>query len=453
MNSRRYPANGYSKQKGEDGALTDFAFTANWAGPVGLRGMSHSHNHSTRRRFCIILILGSLSTLSPFAIDMYLPAFPSMAAALHTSTAQISLSVSSYFAGIAAGQVFYGPLLDRFGRKRPLFVGLVLFIAASVLCLWSHSVQWLVAARFLQALGGCAAQVASMAMVRDFFPAHETAKIISLLILILSVSPLLAPTTGSFVAVHWGWRWVFIILAVVALLNLIVAMLYLPEGHAPDASVSLRLRPILRNFAGVLKEPQFITYALSGAFSFAGLLVYVAGSPILFMEVFRVDARAFGCIFAGLAVGFIGSNQINILLLKKFSSEQIYRGALWVECPAALLFLLGTLYGWFGLPATLALLFVILSSLGLAYPNAAALSLVPFDHNIGSASAMLGFLQIGVSGLASASIGFFDSHGMLPVVVILAATSWLGLIILIAGKRQMHGVRYVEEKGAAPLVH
>ena len=407
----------------------------------------------SRNRYLIIIILGALSTISPFAIDMYLPAFPQIAAALHTSTARVSLSLASYFAGLAAGQLFYGPLLDRFGRKLPLYAGLTLFIAASLLCLGSRTVEWLVAMRFVQALGGCAAQVAAMAMVRDFFPVHETAKIISLLILILSASPLLAPSVGVFVAVHLGWQWVFIALSLFVVLMLVICWWRLPQAHDPDPTVSMRLGPILRNYFIVLKEPQFITYALSGAFAFSGLLVYVSSSPIIFMEVFHVSPQMFGAIFAGLSVGFIGSNQINILLLRKFSSEQIFRGALLVECPTALLFLVGTIYGWFGLDTTLVLLFISLSTLGLAYPNAAALSLVPFDHNIGSASAMLGFLQIGVSGLASASIGVFNSHTMMPVVLILAATSWVGLIILIIGKRRIPELRFVEEKGSHPLPH
>jgi len=227
----------------------------------------------------------------------------------------------------------------------------------------------------------------------------------------------------------------------------------LPQGHKPDRTVSLRLMPILRNYATVLREPQFITYALSGAFAFSGLLVYVASSPIIFMEVFHVSAQKFGAIFAGLATGFIGSNQINVFLLRKFSSEQIFRATLLVECPVALLLLIGTICGWFGLPMTLVLLFISLSSLGLAYPNAAALALVPFDRNIGSASAMLGFLQIGVSGLASASVGIFNSHTMMPVALILAGTSWIGFAILIFGKRSIPKLRYVEEKGANILPH
>jgi DHA1 family bicyclomycin/chloramphenicol resistance-like MFS transporter len=410
--------------------------------------MSQSHN-----RILIILILGALATISPFAIDMYLPAFPQIAAALHTSTARVSLSLSSYFAGLAAGQLFYGPLLDRFGRKLPLYAGMMLFIAASVACLGARSVEWLIALRFVQALGGCAAAVAAMAMVRDFFPAKETAKIISLLILVISASPMLAPSVGVYVAVNLGWQWVFIVLSAFVVLMLLVTAFVLPEGHTPDRSISLRPGPILHNYALVLKEPQFITYALSGAFAFSGLLVYVAGSPIVFMEVFHVSAKQFGAIFAGLSVGFIGSNQVNVLLLRKFSSEQIYRGAMLVECPMALLLLIGTMAGWFGLPATLVLLFICLSSLGLAYPNAAALSLVPFDRNIGSASAMLGFLQIGVSGLASASIGIFDSHSLMPVALALTVASWIGFAILLIGKRRIPNLRYVEEKDAHILPH
>ncbi len=219
----------------------------------------------------------------------------------------------------------------------------------------SHSYEWLVAMRFVQALGGCGAQVASMAMVRDFFPVRETAKIISLLILILGVSPAAGAHGRHFVAIQMGWQWVFAILAIVALLNLAIVFWYLPEGHQPDKTVSLRPSPIIRNFIEVLKEPQFTVFTLAGSFAFSGLLVYVAGSPIIFMEVFHVNAQTFGLIFAGLAVGFIGSNQVNVLLLRKFSSQQIFCAALLIECPIALLFLVGTHFGWFGLGATLCL--------------------------------------------------------------------------------------------------
>ncbi len=231
---------------------------------------------SARNRWLIIIILGALSTISPFAIDLYLPAFPEVATALHTSTARVQLSIVSYFAGFSIGQLIYGPLLDRFGRKRPLYAGLALFIVASGLCMNSHDVKFLIAMRFVQAIGGCSAGVAGMTMVRDFFHVDETAKIISMLILILSVSPFLAPRVGYYVSENLGWRWVFVLLAAFALLMIIVCRLLLPEGYKPDRTVSLKPLPIIRNYLEVLKEPQFLTYALAGSFAFSGLHVYVS---------------------------------------------------------------------------------------------------------------------------------------------------------------------------------
>jgi len=241
------------------------------------------------------------------------------------------------------------------------------------------------------------------------------------------------------------------VLSLFVILMIIVSRVWLPAGHPPDATVKLRLGPVLQNYATVLREPQFLTYALAGAFAFSGLLVYVASSPVIFLEVFHVSTQMFGAIFAGMSVAFIGSNQVNVLLLRKFTSEQIFRGALLVQCPAVVVLLVGSAGGWFNVPVTLAVLFVSLASLGLTCPNSAALALLPFDHNIGSAAAMLGFLQIGISGLASASIGIFNSHSLVPLAIIMTVTSFIGLGILLIGRRFIPQVRYVEETGVTPL--
>ncbi len=400
--------------------------------------------------FFIILILGALSTVTPFAIDMYLPAFPQIAADLETSAPKIAFSLSSYLVGMAIGQIFYGPLLDRFGRKPPLYFGLLLFIAASVGCVFSGSVESLIAFRFLQALGGCAAQVAAVTMVRDFFPAEERTKVFSLLVLILGAAPLLAPTVGSFVAANLGWQAVFVTLAGMIAMLLAVVFFFLPEGHEADESVSLKLKPILSNFAVILKEPQFYTYALAGAFAFAGLLVYVAASPIIFMEVFAVGAETFGGIFALLSIGIIGGSQVNLLLLRRFGSERIFQVALLCQCAVGVVFLIGTFAGLFGLAATIMLFFAYLLCLGILSPNATALALAPFGKNAGSASALLGFLQIGIGALASSGVGLFSSGSSLPAICILSATALLALLILTAGKRTI--VRGNETKAIEPAV-
>lgn len=415
-------------------------------------GRIHAFMTKTRpHNFFIILILGALTTISPLSIDMYLPAFPQIAKDFNTNVSQVALSLSSYFVGLSIAQIFYGPLLDRFGRKEPIAWGLLLYILASIACLRSQTVEALIAFRFLQALGGCGAQVGAMAMVKDFFPAKESAKIFSLLVLILGVSPLLAPTLGGFVAQAWGWHGVFLMLLLVVLAILLVTHFFLPEGHEPDPTISLKPAPIVETFVAIFKNPQFSTFSLAGAFSFAGLFVYVAGSPIIFMDVFHVTASQYGAIFACLSVGFIGSSQLNIYFSRKFRSERIFQIALSCQCLIAGIFFVGALNNWFGLFPTLVLFFCYLSCVGVSSPNATALALAPFSRTAGSASALVGFLQMGIGALASAGIGIFEVHSSIPMASLLAGSSWIGLAILLFGKRRIIDEIEVTEVGSAHL--
>src|ERR1700712_4150598 len=185
----------------------------------------------------LVILLGLLNTITPFSIDMYLPAFPDMAKEFNVPVSTVALTVSTYFLGFSLGQILYGPLLDRFGRKPPLYIGLLLYIAASVGCIFSSSIDALLLLRFVQALSGCVASVAAMAMVRDFFPANQSASIISLLILILGLSPLLAPSVGSLVLIAWNWHWVFGILSAITFIILLLVFFFLPEGHQPDTTM------------------------------------------------------------------------------------------------------------------------------------------------------------------------------------------------------------------------
>jgi DHA1 family bicyclomycin/chloramphenicol resistance-like MFS transporter len=404
---------------------------------------------SRRHPFTLILILGALSTVTPLSIDMYLPAFTQIAAALHCEVAQVALSISSYFVGFSVGHLFYGPLLDRYGRKRPVYFGLFVYLLASVACLKSGTIEALITFRFIQALGACVAEVAAIAMVRDFFPIKEASKVFSLLMLILGVSPLFAPTIGGLIVTMLGWQWIFISLMIIVFLVLAVTFFFLPEGHEPDPTISLRLKPIFFGFLEILREPQFYTYAISGSFAFGGLFVYVAGSPILFMNIFHISPRVYGEIFALLSVGLIGATQINILLSKYYKSERIYSLAIYAQVLVASFFLLGTLNNWFGLQSLIATLFVLLSCIGFTYPNAAALALAPFSRNAGSASALLGFFQIGVGAIASAGVGFFHSNTSLPTVAILEGTALFGLMILLVGRKNIvHPVgAHITEEG------
>lgn len=398
----------------------------------------------------IILLLGALSLITPFSVDMYLPAFSRIAAEFKTTTSAISLSLSTYFIGFALGQVLYGPLLDRFGRKRPIYIGLCLYIIASLGCIHPANLQVLIGLRFLQAISGCVAQVASVAMVRDFFPPSQSARIFSFLFLIIGVSPLLAPTIGGFIMLSLGWHWIFVALSAFATAALLAIFFLLPEVHRPDPGISLRPFLLLENFWHILRQPQFCTYALAGAFSFAGLFAYVAGSPIIFMDGFRVSEKAFGAIFAVLTMGFIIGSQVNVFLLRWFNSQRIFSGALTLQLFAGLVFLAGVQLKWYGITAHLVLFFLFLSCIGLTYPNAAAIALAPFSRNVGSASALLGFIQMGTGAVVSTGIGLL---GASSVVALLSGTATLALLIFFIGRRFVDDLVVSPEGDTAPLVH
>jgi DHA1 family bicyclomycin/chloramphenicol resistance-like MFS transporter len=255
------------------------------------------------------------------------------------------------------------------------------------------------------------------------------------LILILGVSPLLAPSAGSFIIAILNWRFVFVTLAAIALIVLVFVFFFLPEGHPPDETVSLMPRPIINGFREILLTRQFYVYALAGALSFAGLFVYVAGSPDIFMGEFQVGPKVYGGIFAGLSVGFIGNSQLNHLLTRYYRNEKILKVVVIIQSIIGAIFLAGVLKEWCGLAATIVFLFILLACSGLSYPNAAALALNPFKKNAGSASALLGFIQIGVGGLISAGVGALHYKGTLSTAAIMATASWIALIILIAGGR------------------
>jgi DHA1 family bicyclomycin/chloramphenicol resistance-like MFS transporter len=388
----------------------------------------------SRRTYVLyVLILGLLTTIGPFSIDMYLPGFDDIARSFGTSPARVALSLSSYFIGIAAGQLIYGPLLDRYGRKPPLYVGLAVYIVATLICMQAKEINTLIGLRFIQAVGGCAAQVAAMAMVRDLFGAKESARVFSLLLLVIGLSPMIAPTVGGYVVVSYGWRTVFLILAILGVLITLLTILFLPESYPPDKGFSLKPGPIIRNFFAVLRVRQFLINVLVESFAFAGLFAYVSGSPILFMNIFHVDKRTYGWIFAFLSVAFIGLSQFNSLLLKRYSGERIIRVALTGQVLVSLAFLAGTAAGWYGLGFTIFFLFLFLAFMGFTYPNAAALALAPFDKNAGTASSLLGFLQMGIGALASMAVSTYINRSALPMVAIIAASSVIAFLILVCG--------------------
>ena len=387
-----------------------------------------------QKYYTYVIVMGLLTAIGPFSIDMYLPGFEDIAASLGTTAAEVTLSLSSFFVGVSVGQLLYGPLMDRYGRKKPLYAGLLLYIVATFICMETKDIHTLIVLRFIQAVGACGAQVAAMAMVRDLFGAEDSAKVFSLLLLVLGASPMIAPTAGAYIVSVWSWRIVFLVLLIMATLITVLAIFLLPESYPADKQFSLKPLPILRNFLAVLRVRQFMVYVMVEAFAFAGLLAYVAGSPLLFMGYFHLDKRTYGWVFAFLAVAFIGLSQLNGLLLRKYKSAQIVRVALAGQAIVAVLFVVGTLLGWYGLGFTIVALFAFLTCLGFVNPNASALSLAPFSKNAGSASSLLGFFQLGIGTLASVAVGVFSNGSPVALVVVMAATSVIAMAVLVFGQ-------------------
>jgi DHA1 family bicyclomycin/chloramphenicol resistance-like MFS transporter len=381
----------------------------------------------------MILILGSLATISPFSIDMYLPGFPRIATDLNTTIDKVQLSLTGYLIGICIGQILYGPLLDRFGRKKPLYAGLVIYILASIGCAMTSSVEALVVMRFFQAIGGCVGLVSSQALVSDLFPKDKRAEVFSMITLVIAVSPMIAPTVGGYVTAAFGWNWVFIILAGITLLIIAAIYFFLPTGRMPDTSVSLKPQAVLGSFFTVIRQPQFLIYTMAGGLATAAPFAYIAGSSDVFMNIYKVSEQQYGWIFAILAFAMIGSTQLNHILLKKFTSQQIIKTTLMYQSVVGTLLVVGVWNNWYNLYTLIGMMFIFLTGQGLTGPNTSALSLAPFKKHIGSASALMGSWRMGAGAIISIIVSVLHNNTAIPMVGMMAACSLVSLVILFVG--------------------
>jgi DHA1 family bicyclomycin/chloramphenicol resistance-like MFS transporter len=388
-----------------------------------------------QQQFLIIFILGALSTISPFSIDMYLPGFPAIAKALGTTIDKVELSLTAYLAGIAIGQLFYGPLLDRYGRKTPLYVGLIIYVIASLVCATTSSVYGLIVMRFVQAIGGCAGIVAAQALVRDLFPVNKTAQAFSSLTLVIAVSPLIAPTIGGYVTWAFGWQSIFIILAIITALIILAVYFILPRGKRPDHTLSLHPSSVVKNFFLVLKQPQFLLYAVTNGIATAAPFAYIAGSSAVFMNQYHVSEQGYGWIFAIIAFAMIGTTQLNHVLLKKFNSETIIKFTLRYQTVVGLLLIMGTWLDWYNLYTLVFMMFIFFTGQGLTGPNATALSLAPFVRHTGSAAALTGCFRMAAGGIVSALVSIFHNNTAMPMVCVMVACVFVGIIYLSLGKK------------------
>jgi DHA1 family bicyclomycin/chloramphenicol resistance-like MFS transporter len=375
----------------------------------------------------IILILGALSAFGPLAIDFYLPGFPAMAAAFGTDETRIQSTLASYFLGLSFGQLIYGPVADRFGRRVPLLVGVLVFTLASLGCAVAPTLESLVVLRFMQALGGCAGMVLARAIVTDKCDTIGAAKVFSQLMLVMGLAPILAPVLGGFLVNTTGWRSIFLVLTAFSACCALAVYLGLPESM-PVGRPRLPLRGAPRQYARLLAHWTFLGHALTGGIAMAGMFAYIAGSPFVIIKLYGVPAEHFGWVFGANAAGFILVAQINARLLSRFGPHWLLRRMVWVYLGAGVALLAVTALRPTQLWPLLVPLFACIASLGAIIPNASACAMAGQGPRAGSASAMLGFLQFGIAALSSSLVGWLANGTAVPMALVMAGCGGLAVM-------------------------
>ena len=380
------------------------------------------------RRSELVVVLGAVTAFAPVSIDMYLPALPVLGAEFGASPGHVQLSVASFFLGLAVGQGFYGPLADRFGRTRPLFGGLLLFVLSSIGCALTPSMDFLIVVRFFQALGACSGQVIARAIVRDLFEPKEAVQVFSLLVLVMGVSPVLAPLVGGQILQWFPWRAIFWVIAVLGAAGLAASVLRLHDTHRGERK-RLALGGVLRTYGALMRDRAFLGYVLTGGMAMAGMFAYIVGSPYVFIEHFHVSTAAFGYFFGINALGLVLAAQLNARLVRRFSSDAIIRQVLAIQVVSGISLFVGAWFGFLQLYGVAALLFVYVASVGCLFPNITAMAMAPHGARAGSASALIGVIQFMLAAGSASLIGAANSGAAIPVATLIAICSVSAVVL------------------------
>jgi MFS transporter, DHA1 family, multidrug resistance protein len=365
--------------------------------------------------------LGAMSAFGPFAIDMYLPAFPRIAQDLHTTLAPVQLTLAVFLLGLAVGQALWGTLSDHWGRRRPLLLGCLLFSAMAAVCAAAPTIHVLIGARFVMGLGGSAGVVIGRAIVRDLFEQHEAARFYSMMMIIGGIGPIVAPFLGGLLLTYGDWHAIFWLIAGFGSLCGLLALRNVGETLPPPARVRGHLGDVLRAYRRVLGNRRFLGPALALGCAFGVLFTYIANSSFVFIELFGVPVKWFGVLFATNAVGLYVGGQSNRWLLRRFTAERLLHAGLWLSCGASLLLVACAATGVSGFAVLFIVLFACLASLGIVFPNATATAMQPFAADAGSASALLGICQFIVGATGGALVSVFHDGTALPMALQIAA--------------------------------
>lgn len=386
-----------------------------------------NHRNSTTR---LVLILGSMAAIGPLSIDMYLPAFNDIAESLHTDKNQVGYTLTSYFLGIGLGQLMFGPLSDRYGRKKPTIVGLIVFALSALAIYFTPSIDVFIGIRVFMAFGGCIGMITSKAIVRDLFPPEDTARIFSILMLIMGIAPILAPTLGGYMVAEFGWRSIFLFLSIYAVVIVFSISFLLRETKQPDPEISLKPTAVMRDYLRILRNPWFMKYSLAGSLAYAGLFAYISGASFLYMDQLGFSQQEFGWTFGINAGGYILGAQVNNLFLQKWSSTLVSRRTIFFQTLVAAVMVTGFFIPSLFWYMTIGGIWFYLFCLGLITPNTTAQALAPFERLAGSASALIGALQMLTGALISAIVSLVIGASSLPMLIVMLVCSGAGTVLL-----------------------
>lgn len=375
------------------------------------------------------VVLGLLAAVGPFAIDMYLPALPTIAAGLNASTAATQMTLTVFFIAFGTCQLIYGPVSDMIGRKKPLYFGLVVFMAGSVGCALAPDIDALVAFRVIQGIGASSVMVIPRAIIRDLHTGVEAARLMALVMLVFSVSPILAPLAGSGLIVLFGWRAVFAAVSVASLLSLALTAFVLPETRPVEERVPVSLPSVLRSFAGLLRDPRFMGLTFIGGLGMCSFFAFLASSSFIYIDHFGLTPMQYSFAFSVNAVGFIGASQLSGMLGARFGLARVIGFAVAAYTFFACVLFGATVAGAESLAVLIALLFMTFAFLGLVIPSTMVLSLDDHGPIAGMASALGGTLQMIAGGAMIAVVSAFFDGTARPMVSTIAACA-VGAAIL-----------------------
>ncbi|NLN32476.1 MAG: multidrug effflux MFS transporter [Flavobacteriaceae bacterium] len=387
--------------------------------------------HAKINKNYLIILLGILAAIGPFTIDMYLPGFQRIAQDLYTDEQHVAFTLTSYFVGIALGQLFYGPIVDKYGRKKPLLFGLGIYILAAIGCALSPMIEVMIGMRFLQALGGCVGMVASTAIISDVYEVQYRARAFSSIMLVMGVAPLIAPSVGSFFVEKWDWEFIFYFLAVFAGIVFLLIQFLLPETSRYMHSNKLKIREIVAGYLEVLKNKTFLFYTLAGSIAMSVMFAYISSASFIFISFYGLDKATFSLLFAVNASGIISGSYLNGLLTRKVNYIKISNYAALILSLISLCILIFVLinphlpYQWL-----VVTLFLILFTIGFINPNATAASLAPFTKNSGTASALGGAIRMGTGALVATAVGLFQGESSLTMFIMIFVLSILAASFL-----------------------